>query len=279
MRAVGATLLLAAAATACGPSSAETTPDGRVDQVALRRRYSTQPKLDLIVALRTSPTADGAALRAAFAEALGAWALTRARGELALRDLWNPIDVPAIVVDAADGSIRSTRDDPSLAWQEADATDAGAARFTAAVDAAVRAAAAGEGTPDRLASSLDRALAIDRHVQRLVVIVTTADASTSVFERSARMRDDDALLVETAGHRFTLETSFADGGPDCWPRPVAVTADGRAACRVRAFVARGADCDATRGWVRPATSAPAALPDRVDSDAWAEIEIVCDLDR
>lgn len=307
MKRIAAFCLAAPLTLGCREGSPlETVPEGSIYQSTLVRRYSTLPKLDLFVVLRTSATADGAALRANVAAALRNWMRELARGDGPLQDLWNPMDVRAYVVSAAGGSVRSPADAPALAWREEDATDEAARTFADALDAELRDAPAGEGAPLGLLDALGRVLAAGDTPpdgQRVVILVSSSDDPGAPAAKDPRLRGRDwvtlalpdapaeagscerpaagsltrwasvnGAVVRTPCKGLFFQGMVACSGRECWPQPIALTADGHPACRVRALVPRGTACDPTRGW-RPSTEPVVSSPSLLDSDVCDVVEL------
>jgi hypothetical protein len=256
----------------------DTVAEGQVAQLVTYRRYQVTPPLDLIVVLSTSAGADGAALRASVAEAVRARMRSLVDGESPwLRDVWNPVDVRALVTSAANVAPGAPLELRTFAWREPNATREGADAFAAAVEAAVAAAPAGEAPSGGLVAAMERARATTAPPGltsiRLVVLVSTSADPSSLFPQPLPERalsEDTILVVPRAPGAYgcamsefrspeggswvslrpacpdlDLSTSIADYASDCLPPPSSASP---ATCVVRAFVPRGTPCDPARGW-------------------------------
>lgn len=285
-------LALAVSLLACGSDVPETASGGQVSQFVAYRRYSVQPRLDVVVVVSTSAGADGAALRASVVDALRTRMHQRADTDSWLRELDNPIDVRGTVASAFDGSIRHTASDRSaLVWQQGNATLDGADTFAAGLASAIDAVPDGDASSAAVVLTVQRALeaaASPPDAERLVVVVSTSDdpAPASLETPVRRRGADDSIVVvvprsplaapcapapapglaswakandaslQTPCSGVDLQTSFVDYAADCLPRPPATREGEPPACRVRAFVPPGTACDASRGW-RPLVGASA----------------------
>jgi hypothetical protein len=287
---------------ACGQGvPQDTVAEGQVAQRVTYRRYTVAPPLDLIVVLSTSDRADGAALRASVGAALHARIRSLADGEApSFRDVWNPVDVTALVTGAADLATGVLPEPRAFAWREANATHEGADAFAAAVEAAVVAAPAGEAPAGGLVAAMERARAAAAPSAtarlRLVVLVSTSADPNVLFPQPLPAREEDTILVvpEASGALgcgnsyfgppgwgievgirpacagLHLMTDFASFRADCLP-PVRAP---DATCAVRAFVPRGTPCDPARGWRAPSRPAAPVLESAArDLDSCEVVEL------
>lgn len=249
------------------------------------RTHSTLVPLDVVVVMNTERS--NAALRESVAEAVRARVRELASGDGAPwldGQLWNPVDVRAFVVNAADGTLRSPEDNPRLRWSEANAVGDSlvAEDFAAAVTAEITATptndARNEGIVVTALGSALATAATPASRRRLVLVVSAHDDPSAPL-RDANLRPSDQVVVvvpdrdgpkcgpvsapyleawarSTSPNRsvtnpcrgILLKDSFADYLPACLFRGASGTSSSRPRCRVRAFIPASAHCDSTRGW-------------------------------
>lgn len=267
------------ALVACGGDERVTVIDGHAKQRIVQLVFQDLPPVDFVFVVDASAGSEAAALREAAARALDEELSELQR---AGHGRWNPVDVRAWVVKLGERTVRSSADDPRLAWIEAEASGAGRRSF---VDAVAAAWSPPTSAPDAFDALDTMRFALGqvparRDATRLGVLVTSRDDPTAArIERFEYDEWSSALGASTAvtlfrGAACSAESGalerlgVAEAGISChrpfWalrsvgdgacPFAISRDEDGAPACRVRAIRYAGAEdpsCDRRRGWVSP----------------------------